>query len=74
MHLLELKTKFMSEELNKEITPEQVEETKEVAVTTATREEIIAKLQEMVGDISLAKRPELESLKQAFSVPLRRSR
>jgi len=66
LHLLELKTKFMSEELNKEITPEQVEETKEVAVTTATREEIIAKLQEMVGDISLAKRPELESLKQAF--------
>lgn len=53
----------MSEELNKELTPEQVEE---VAVTVTTREEIIARLQEMVGDISLAKRPELESLKQSF--------
>jgi len=53
----------MSEELNKELTPELVEE---VAVTVTTREEIIARLQEMVGDISLAKRPELESLKQSF--------
>ncbi len=53
----------MSEEMNKEIAPEQVEE---VAVTATTREEIIARLQEMVGDISLAKRPELESLKQSF--------
>ena len=56
----------MSEELNKEITPEPVEEIQEVAVSVATREEIISRLQEMVGDISLAKRPELESLKQAF--------
>ena len=53
----------MSEELNKEITPEQVEE---VAVKAVTREDIIARLQEIVGDISIAKRPELESLKQAF--------
>ena len=34
--------------------------------TTLTRESIIERLQEMVGDISIAKRPELESLKQAF--------
>lgn len=53
----------MSEELNKEITPEQVEE---VAVKAVTREDIIARLQEIVGDISIAKRPELESLKQSF--------
>ncbi len=67
MHLLELKPKIMSEELNKEITPEPVEEEiQEVTVTATTREEIIARLQEMVGDISLAKRPELESLKQNF--------
>ena len=67
MHLLELKPKIMSEELNKEIAPEPVEEEiQEVTVTATTREEIIARLQEMVGDISLAKRPELESLKQNF--------
>ena len=53
----------MSEELNKEITPEQVEE---VAVKAVTREDIIARLQEIVGDIPIAKRPELESLKQSF--------
>ena len=57
MHLLELITEIMSEELNKEITPEQVEE---VAVKAVTREDIIARLQEIVGDISIAKRPELE--------------
>ena len=57
----------MSEELNKEIAPEPVEEEiQEATVTATTREEIIARLQEMVGDISLAKRPELESLKQNF--------
>ena len=67
MHLLELKPKIMSEELNKEIAPEPVEEEiQEATVTATTREEIIARLQEMVGDISLAKRPELESLKQNF--------
>jgi len=42
------------------------EETTEVVASAATREEIIARLQEMVSDISLAKRQELESLKQAF--------
>jgi hypothetical protein len=57
----------MSEELNKEIAPEPVEEEiQEATVTATTREEIIARLQEMVGDISLAKRPEIESLKQNF--------
>ena len=67
MHLLELKPKIMSEELNKEIAPEPVEEEiQEATVTATTREEIIARLQEMVGDISLAKRPGLESLKQNF--------
>ena len=67
MHPLELKPKIMSEELNKEIAPEPVEEEiQEVTVTATTREEIIARLQEMVGDISLAKRPEIESLKQNF--------
>ena len=34
--------------------------------TTLTRESIIARLQEIVGDINIAKRPELESLKQSF--------
>ena len=41
-------------------------EEKEVIVPVSTREEIISRLQEMVSDISLAKRPEVESLKQAF--------
>ena len=68
MHLLEIKTEIMSEEeLKKEITPEPVEEViQEAAVTVSTRDEIIARLQDMVGDISLAKRQELDSLKQAF--------
>ena len=68
----------MSEELKTENTLEPVEEVKaevapvdpieenEVIAPVSSREEIIARLQEMVGDISLAKRPELESLKQAF--------
>ena len=68
----------MSEELNKEKALEPVEEAKtdavengvveekENAATVNTREEVIARLQEMVGDISQAKRPELESLKQVF--------
>ena len=57
---------IMSEELKAENTPEPIEEVNEVVVSANTREEIIAKLQEMVSDISLAKRPELESLKQTF--------
>lgn len=72
----------MSEELKTEKTPEPVveevkesveeevqvkEETQVQADETAlTRESIIARLQEMVGDINLAKRQELESLKQSF--------
>ena len=35
-------------------------------VAAITREGIISRLQEMVGDISIAKRQELESLKQSF--------
>jgi pterin-4a-carbinolamine dehydratase len=70
----------MSEELNDEKTlepavqevqaeanpVESVEEKSETVAPATTREEVIARLQEMVGDISLAKRPELESLKQVF--------
>lgn len=37
-----------------------------VQESTLTRESIIARLQEIVGDINIAKRPELESLKQSF--------
>lgn len=55
------------EEVESPAEPVQEQEKEEVAVSpVSTREEIIARLQEMVGDISLAKRPELESLKQAF--------
>ena len=57
---------IMSEELKAENTQEPIEEVNEVVVSANTREEIIARLQEMVSDISLAKRQELESLKQAF--------
>ena len=45
---------------------EPVQEEKEAGAPVTSREEIIARLQEMVSDISLAKRPELESLKQSF--------
>ena len=73
---------IMSEELNTENTLEakaevapvepivekeaEVEAPAEVVAPVSSREEIIARLQEMVSDISLAKRPELESLKQSF--------
>ena len=70
----------MTEELNTESSLEPVEEiqsnaapieaaedvVKEAAASVTTREEVIARLQEMVGDITLAKRPELEALKQIF--------
>ena len=46
-------------EVNEEEAPVQEE-------TALTRESIIARLQEIVGDINIAKRPELESLKQSF--------
>ena len=48
-----------------DVSVESVEET-EAITPVATREEVIARLQEMVSDISLAKRPELEALKQSF--------
>ena len=55
------------EEVESPAEPVQEQEKEEEAASpVSTREEIIARLQEMVGDISLAKRPELESLKQAF--------
>ena len=55
------------EEVESPAEPVQEQEKEEEAASpVSTREEIIARLQEMVSDISLAKRPELESLKQAF--------
>ena len=55
------------QEVQAEANPvESVEEKSETVAPASTREEVIARLQEMVGDISLAKRPELESLKQVF--------
>ncbi len=45
---------------------EPIVEEKEAMTPISSREEIIARLQEMVSDISLAKRQELESLKQVF--------
>jgi len=55
------------QEATQESPVEVQEEVTETAPETAlTREGIIERLQEMVGDISLAKRPELESLKQSF--------
>ena len=54
------------EEVESPAEPVQNEEKEEAVSQVSTREEIIARLQEMVGDISLAKRPELESLKQNF--------
>lgn len=66
----------MSEELNTEImqeenVSEQVQAAGEQAVQeesapVSTREDVIARLQLMVADISLAKRLEIESLKQVF--------
>ena len=52
----------MDEEVKEEV---QVQE-EAVQESTLTRESIIARLQEIVGDINIAKRPELESLKQSF--------
>ena len=63
----------MSEELKAENALEPVEkieagvdEVQTEVAPVSSREEVIARLQEMVSDISLAKRPELESLKQTF--------
>ena len=54
------------EEVESPAEPVQEEEKEEAASPVRTREDIIARLQEMVGDINMAKRPELESLKQSF--------
>jgi len=56
----------MSEELKTEDIQEPIDEIKETVAPVSSREEIIARLQEMVSDIALAKRQETESLKQAF--------
>jgi len=58
----------MEEEEKKEVIeePKAQEPAPVLEETALTRESIITRLQEMVGDINIAKRPELESLKQAF--------
>ncbi len=78
MHLLQginnVNFPIMDEEEKKEViedvqAQEQIPVEAEAEVkedTTLTRESIIARLQEIVGDINIAKRPELESLKQSF--------
>jgi len=50
-------------EVEAEVKEEEAPVQEEAALT---RESIIARLQEIVGDINIAKRPELESLKQSF--------
>lgn len=58
----------MEEEEKKEVIeePKAQEPAPVLEETALTRESIITRLQEIVGDINIAKRPELESLKQAF--------
>ncbi len=59
----------MSEELNTEIMQEENisgQDVQKESAPVSTREDVIARLQLMVADISLAKRLELESLKQVF--------
>ena len=53
-------------DLEQESVVDEAVQEETVPETALTRESIIARLQEMVGDINIAKRPELESLKQAF--------
>ena len=53
-------------DLEQESVVDEAVQEETVPETVLTRESIIARLQEMVGDINIAKRPELESLKQAF--------
>ena len=55
-------------EVIEEVKPQEETQVQEEAVqeSSQTRESIIARLQEIVGDINIAKRPELESLKQSF--------
>ena len=54
------------ESVAEDVAPETAEEENVQEDTDLTRESIIARLQEMVSDISIAKRPVLESLKQSF--------
>lgn len=54
----------MNEDLNNEI--EKVSDPQTSAQSSITREDVITRLQEMISDISLAKRQELENLKQIF--------
>ena len=56
----------MDEEEKKEVIEEQKTQEQAPVEAEVTREGIIARLQEMVGDINIAKRQELESLKQSF--------
>lgn len=56
----------MNEELNQENIQESKSDVQSAPKTISTREEVIDRLKEMASDISLAKRPELESLKQTF--------
>jgi len=53
-------------DLEQESVVDEAVQEEPVSEAALTRESIIARLQEMVGDINIAKRPELESLKQAF--------
>lgn len=54
----------MNEELNNEI--DQVSDSQASVQSSITREDVITRLQEMISDITLAKRQELETLKQIF--------
>src|SRR5574344_1059366 len=54
----------MNEELNNEI--EQVADNQASVQSSLTREDVITRLQEMISDITQAKRQELETLKQIF--------
>lgn len=57
----------MSEEEVKDVTPvESPVEEAPAAKSASTREDVLERLKEFVADITLAKRPELESLKQSF--------
>lgn len=62
----EEKKEVIEESTPVEDAPVEVEAEIKADEAALTRESIIARLQEMVGDISIAKRQELESLKQTF--------
>ena len=56
----------MSEELNLESVQDSEPEVQTVRKNVTTREDAIERLKEMAADISLARRPDIESLKQTF--------